>query len=151
MTKTTTKRGRPATVGPDTAPLAIRLPFDVLDQLDRYAEVMASRTPGIRYTRSDAVRHLIAVGLARDPVAKPTDAKPTEVTVKALDALLAAQHEPRRPMPETKPTEAEPTVKALDEPRRRSRLDDTPARPHRASRMEIAEIANAKKETRRGA
>ena len=57
MTKTT-KRGRPVTVVPDTAPLAIRLPFDVLDQLDRYAETMAIRTPGIRYTRSDAVRHL---------------------------------------------------------------------------------------------
>lgn len=134
MTKTT-KRGRPVTVGPDTAPLAIRLPFDVLDQLDRYAETMAIRTPGIRYTRSDAVRHLIAVGLAREakPVPNTTEAKPvpnTEATVKALDALLAAQHTEQ-------PTRG-----------RRSRLDDTPARPHRASRMEIENAT--KKETRRG-
>lgn len=72
--------------------------------------------------------------LARE--AKPpntTEAKPvpnTEATVKALDALLAAQHTEQ-------PTRG-----------RRSRLDDTPARPHRASRVEIANAT--KKETRRG-
>jgi hypothetical protein len=71
--------------------------------------------------------------LARDAVPPNTEAKPvpnTEATVKALDALLAAQHTEQ-------PTRG-----------RRSRLDDTPARPHRASRMELAQL-DTKKETPR--
>jgi hypothetical protein len=67
--------------------------------------------------------------LARDAVPPNTEAKPVPNTETTVKALLAAQH-----------TE-QPTRGG-----RRSRLDDTPARPHRASRVEL----DTKKETPRG-
>jgi len=58
----TRKRGRPKkeTVM-DT--LAIRLPDDLVAQLDKYVEWLQEDLPGLNITRADAVRQLLAVGL----------------------------------------------------------------------------------------
>jgi predicted transcriptional regulator len=58
----TRKRGRPKkeTVM-DT--LAIRLPDDLVEQLDKYVERLQEDLPGLNITRADAIRQLLAVGL----------------------------------------------------------------------------------------
>ncbi len=58
----TRKRGRPKkeTVM-DT--LAIRLPDDLVEQLNKYVERLQEDLPGLNITRADAVRQLLAVGL----------------------------------------------------------------------------------------
>lgn len=42
---------------------AIRLPTSLIDGVDEYAERLRRRTPGIKITRSDAVRMLLLRGL----------------------------------------------------------------------------------------
>jgi hypothetical protein len=39
--------------------VAFRLPAELIARIDRYAERLAASTPGIRYTRTDAVRSLL--------------------------------------------------------------------------------------------
>ena len=58
----TRKRGRPKK---DTVmdTLAIRLPDDLVAQLDKYVEWLQEDLPGLNITRADAVRQLLAVGL----------------------------------------------------------------------------------------
>ena len=58
----TRKRGRPKkeTVM-DT--LAIRLPDDLVEQLDKYVERLQEDLPGLNITRADAIRQLLTVGL----------------------------------------------------------------------------------------
>jgi hypothetical protein len=58
----TRKRGRPkkdATM--DT--LAVRLPDDLVEQIDTYVASLQEQLPGLNVTRADAIRQLLAVGL----------------------------------------------------------------------------------------
>ena len=135
--------------------VGVRFPESQWHQLITIAQEHEARSR-VSVSTADVVRMLVCDGLDKDVAALiaelrdqslktgetigqrarrmlAREAKPvpnTEATVKALDALLAAQHTEQ-------PTRG-----------RRSRLDDTPARPHRASRVEIANAT--KKETRRG-
>lgn len=72
--------------GMPTTQVAFRLDDEVVKRIDEYAKRLASKTPGIEYSRSDAARALIVRGLdAADseadagtpqPPAEPATAKP---------------------------------------------------------------------------
>ena len=56
------KRGRPRKDAVmDT--LGVRLPDDLVAELDKYGERLQVDLPGLNITRADAVRQLLAVGL----------------------------------------------------------------------------------------
>jgi hypothetical protein len=58
----TRKRGRPKKdVTMDT--LAVRLPDDLVSQIDTYVDRLQEQLPGLNITRADAIRQLLAVGL----------------------------------------------------------------------------------------
>lgn len=59
------KRGRPPKKI-RTKQAAVRFTEEMLARLDRYAERLAARNPGMTITRADALRTLVAEGLARD-------------------------------------------------------------------------------------
>jgi predicted transcriptional regulator len=46
-----------------TTQVAFRLDDDVVKRIDEYAKRLASKTPGIEYSRSDAARALLVRGL----------------------------------------------------------------------------------------
>lgn len=58
----TRKRGRPKK---DTTmdTLAVRLPDDLVGQIDTYVASLQEQLPGLNVTRADAIRQLLAVGL----------------------------------------------------------------------------------------
>lgn len=47
-----------------TTQINIRLTRDDLTKIDAYVERMGERTPGVRFTRTDAIRSLISQGLS---------------------------------------------------------------------------------------
>jgi hypothetical protein len=58
----TRKRGRPKKdVTMDT--LAVRLPDDLVSQIDTYVSRLQEQLPGLNITRADAIRQLLAIGL----------------------------------------------------------------------------------------
>ena len=58
----TPRRGRPKKDSVmDT--LAVRLPDDLVDQVDQYMEQLRADLPGLNISRADAIRQLLAVGL----------------------------------------------------------------------------------------
>ncbi len=62
--------GRKARSG-ETRQLAIRLPLDMIERLERHAERLAASYPGsLGLTLSDAVRALLAEGLDRAEAAE---------------------------------------------------------------------------------
>ncbi len=59
------KRGRPRKDEVmDT--LAVRLPDDVVEQIDHYVQMLQKEMPGFNVTRADAVRQLLIVGLREE-------------------------------------------------------------------------------------
>ena len=58
----TPKRGRPKK---DTImdTLAVRLPDDLVGQIDAYVAKLQADLPGLNITRADAIRQLLAAGL----------------------------------------------------------------------------------------
>lgn len=46
-----------------TQPVALRIPADLLERVDRHQERLRASVEGLRVTRSDAVRALLAAGL----------------------------------------------------------------------------------------
>jgi len=52
-----------------TSTLALRVPDDVIEALDRYVVVLAKTSPGFSVTRNDAMRRLLVVGLEREGIA----------------------------------------------------------------------------------
>ncbi len=59
------KRGRPRKDEVmDT--LAVRLPDDVVEQIDHYVQMLQEEMPGFKVTRADAVRQLLIVGLREE-------------------------------------------------------------------------------------
>jgi hypothetical protein len=54
------KRGSPMAV------LPFRLPKELVKRLDRHAARLNARTPGLRITRSDALRSLLTAALDRE-------------------------------------------------------------------------------------
>jgi len=57
-----------------TEQVAFRLPVGLLKNLDRFADKKRLET-GIAYTRTDAVRHLLTVGLRREGYRDGNEAK----------------------------------------------------------------------------
>ena len=58
----TRKRGRPKKDSTmDT--LAVRLPDDLVSQIDTYVDRLQEQLPGLNITRADAIRQLLAIGL----------------------------------------------------------------------------------------
>ena len=58
----TPKRGRPKKdVTMDT--LAVRLPDDLVEQIDAYVGNLQEDLPGLNITRADAIRQLLTAGL----------------------------------------------------------------------------------------
>ncbi len=58
----TRKRGRPKKEAVmDT--LAVRLPDDLVSQIDTYVVRLQEQLPGLNVTRADAIRQLLAIGL----------------------------------------------------------------------------------------
>lgn len=62
------KRGRPKRDGGQGELISLRLQSELLDQLDSYAAEMARREPGPPWSRSDAIRRLLYLGLAKHKV-----------------------------------------------------------------------------------
>ncbi len=61
----TPKRGRPKKDAVmDT--LAVRLPDDLVAQVDDYVRRLQDQLPGMNVTRADAIRQLLAVGLVHE-------------------------------------------------------------------------------------
>lgn len=48
---------------PQDSRVAFRLPADILERVDRYADKLARENPGMRVSRSDAVRMLLTRAL----------------------------------------------------------------------------------------
>lgn len=58
----TPKRGRPKKEAVmDT--LAVRLPDELVQQIDEYVVRLQDQLPGLNVTRADAIRQLLAIGL----------------------------------------------------------------------------------------
>ena len=47
----------------DSKVFTFRLELDLVARLDRYAEYLEKTTPGVKFSRTNALRHLIAIGL----------------------------------------------------------------------------------------
>jgi len=61
----TPKRGRPKKESVmDT--LAVRLPDDLVKQIDTYVDRLQCQLPGLNVTRADAIRQLLAIGLREE-------------------------------------------------------------------------------------
>lgn len=61
----TPKRGRPKKESVmDT--LAVRLPGDLVKQIDAYVDRLQDQLPGLNVTRADAIRQLLAIGLREE-------------------------------------------------------------------------------------
>ena len=61
----TPKRGRPRKESVmDT--LAVRLPDDLVKQIDAYVDRLQDQLPGLNVTRADAIRQLLAIGLREE-------------------------------------------------------------------------------------
>ena len=61
----TPKRGRPRKESVmDT--LAVRLPDDLVKQIDTYVDRLQDQLPGLNVTRADAIRQLLAIGLREE-------------------------------------------------------------------------------------
>ena len=43
--------------------VAVRLPEELLEQVDQYLSTLSEQLPGLNISRADAIRQLIAVGL----------------------------------------------------------------------------------------
>lgn len=54
-----------------TTQIAVRLPDPVLAAVDEYVAILASRMPGVKYSRSDVFRSLLIRALAEEGVAIP--------------------------------------------------------------------------------
>jgi hypothetical protein len=54
--------GRPR-LADETVNLALRVPTEIIEALDRYVVDLARQLQGVNVTRNDAMRHLLAVGL----------------------------------------------------------------------------------------
>ncbi|MDZ7842609.1 MAG: hypothetical protein U5R46_17560 [Gammaproteobacteria bacterium] len=62
-----------------TKQVAFRLDEDLLDRVDAYAEQMTQDTPGVQFTRVDAVRFLLTHALdelEKGPARKRSNKKP---------------------------------------------------------------------------
>lgn len=62
-----------------TKQVAFRLDEDLLDRVDTYAEQMTQDTPGVQFTRVDAVRFLLTLALdelEKGPARKRSNKKP---------------------------------------------------------------------------
>jgi hypothetical protein len=59
---TRTTRSKPAEAT-EQIQVAFRLPADLVERIDRHAEHMSEQFPGIAFTRADAARTLLTVGL----------------------------------------------------------------------------------------
>lgn len=77
----------------DTQQVGLRLPLDIITRADAYAAQLSAEHPGMSYTRTDAIRIILATHLPplpALPTAKPTDtsksppvnASPTKRTAK---------------------------------------------------------------------
>ena len=68
------KRGRPKkNTIMDT--LAVRLPHDLVNQIDIYVEKLQTDFPGLNITRADAIRQLLTAGLNSETEIKTRLAK----------------------------------------------------------------------------
>ena len=68
------KRGRPKkNTIMDT--LAVRLPHDLVNQIDVYVEKLQTDFPGLNITRADAIRQLLTAGLNSETEIKTRLAK----------------------------------------------------------------------------
>jgi hypothetical protein len=56
------KRGRPTKLE-DQTQVALRLPQDMLDRVDRYQLQLSKTVPGVQVTRADAFRALLTLAL----------------------------------------------------------------------------------------
>lgn len=54
--------GRPR-LADETANLALRVPTEIVEALDRYVVDLAGQLPGVNVTRNDAMRRLLMMGL----------------------------------------------------------------------------------------
>lgn len=55
----------------DTTQRAIRLPVALLERIERHAERMRRRNPGLSITVADAIRTLLTTALDREEAAEP--------------------------------------------------------------------------------
>lgn len=68
------KRGRPKkNTIMDT--LAVRLPHDLVNQIDNYVDKLQTDFPGLNITRADAIRQLLTAGLNSETEIKTRLAK----------------------------------------------------------------------------
>lgn len=58
------KTTRPKSSGGANELVALRLPRELLERIDGYAERLREETPGMRATRTDAIRILVSKALA---------------------------------------------------------------------------------------
>ena len=59
------KRGRPKK--PETMEaLAVRIPDNLVERIDRYSDHLITDLPGLNISRADAIRQLITVGLREE-------------------------------------------------------------------------------------
>ena len=68
------KRGRPKKTK-IMDPLAVRLPNDLISNIDIYVEKLQNDFPGLNITRADAIRRLLTAGLDSETEIKTRIAK----------------------------------------------------------------------------
>ena len=59
------KRGRPKKLETMDA-LAVRIPDNLVERIDRYSNYLITDLPGLNISRADAIRQLITVGLQEE-------------------------------------------------------------------------------------
>ena len=132
--------------------VGVRFPESQWHQLITIAQEHEARSR-VSVSTADVVRMLVCDGLDKDVAAliaelRDQSLKTGETIGQRARRMLARDAVP--PNTEAKPVPNTEAVQHTEQPTRgrRSRLDDTPARPHRASRMELAQL-DTKKETPR--
>jgi hypothetical protein len=77
--------GRPR-IAEETAVVSIRLPIDLVNRLDRYADELRAVTPGVNVTRTDAARAVLT--LALDHSKPPRLTRETQIIIERLAAEM---------------------------------------------------------------
>ena len=81
----------------ETAPIGVRLPPDVIDRADAYAEQLGREHPGMSYTRTDAIRIILATYLPPLPDGWKRSPAPSSRSKPSTKPSKRAKSAKRRP------------------------------------------------------
>ena len=106
----------------ETRPIAFRLPYSLIERLDAHAERMGRTTPGMQFTRTDALRVLLLGALeVAEAQAPPTPPPSPRQRIPLASTRRPATSAPTRTRPA--PSTAAGPRKSAGQSKRRARQD----------------------------